>query len=128
MRTPILALFLLCTPAAAQVPFVLPINQATSNFTWSGTTSLGPIVGNPSTNFQMAGQTALALTTTPGTFTITAAEFTGGDAYTVPDLHGKINNPIPFLPPLATIDVLGLHTTVSAPSTAVSLAGAFTAD
>ena len=128
MRTSILALILLSTPAAAQVPFVLPISQATSNFNWSGTTSLGPIVGNPSTAFQMAGQAALALTTTPGTFTITAAEFDGGDAYTVPDLHGKINNPLPFLPPLATIDVLGLHMTVSAPATPVSLAGAFTAD
>jgi len=128
MRTQILALILLATPAAAQVPFVLPISQPTSNFTWSGTTSLGPLVGNPSTAFQMAGQAALALTTTPGTFAITAIEFSGGDAYTVPDLHGKILNPFPILPPLATIDVLGLHVTVSAPSTSVSLPGAFTAD
>jgi hypothetical protein len=128
MRTPILALILLATPAAAQVPFVLPINQATSNFNWSGTTSLGPIVGNPSTAFQMAGQAALALTTTPGTFAITGVDFSGGDAYTVPDLHGKIPNPFPILPPLATIDVLGLHISVDAPATTVSGAGAFTAD
>jgi len=76
----------------------------------------------------MAGQAALALTTTPGTFVITAVQFSGGDAYTVPDLHGMIPNPFPFLPPLATIDVLGLHLSVDAPSTPVSLAGAFTAN
>ena len=128
MRPLILGLILLSAPAFAQVPFVLPIDQPSSNFTWSGTTSLGPLVGNPSTAFQMAGQAALSLTTTPGTFVTTAIEFSGGDAYTVPDLHGKIPNPIPFLPPLATIDVLGLHLSVTAPATPVTLAGAFTAD
>ncbi len=131
MRTPILGLIILlplASPAAAQVPFVLPIEQSTSNFIWSGTSSLGPIVGNPSTAFQMAGQAALSLTTTPGTFTITAVLFSGGDAYTVPDLHGKIPTPFPFLPPLATIDVLGLHVAVDAPSTAVDALGNFSAD
>jgi hypothetical protein len=113
--------------ASAQVPFVLPIDQPASNFSWSGTSSLGPIVGNPSTAFQMAGQSALALTTTPGSFTITGVLFSGGDAYTVPDLHGRINNPIPWLPPLATIDVLGLHIAVDAPATPVDALGNFTA-
>jgi len=130
MRSPLHALlFCLATAplAAAQVPFVLPIDQAASNFNWSGTSSLGPIVGNPSTAFQLAGQTSLALSTTPGTWTITGIQFTGGDAYTVPDLHGKINNPFPFLPPLATIDVLGLHLSVSAPVAAVA-GGNFTAN
>ncbi len=131
MRTPSLGwivLLLSAAPAAAQVPFVLPIDQVSSNFTWSGTTSLGPIVGNPSTDFQMAGEAALALTTTPGTFTITAVEFSGGDAYTVPDLHGKIPNPIPIFPPLATIDVLGLHISVDAPVTPVGAPGTFSAN
>jgi hypothetical protein len=131
MRSPLHALlFCLATAplAAAQVPFVLPIDQAASNFNWSGTSSLGPILGNPSTAFQMAGQSALALVTTPGSFAITGLQFTGGDAYTVPDLHGRIPNPFPFLPPLATIDVLGLHLSVDSPSCTVSGLGAFTAD
>jgi len=130
MRTPILALLLVCGSAPlalAQVPFVLPIDQAASNFTWSGTSSLGPIVGNPSTAFQMAGHTALALTTIPGSFTINAVSFSGGDAFTVPDLHGRINNPLPFLPPLATIDVLGMHLSVDAPLATVDALGNFTA-
>ena len=130
MRTPILGLFFAlasAASAAAQSPFVLPIDQPASNFSWSGTTSLGPIVGNPSTAFQMAGQSALAVVTNPGTFTITGVLFNGGDAYTVPDLHGKINNPLPFLPPLATIDVLGMHIAVDAPQTSVDGLGNFTA-
>src|SRR5260221_524415 len=130
MRTPILGLFLAlatASNASAQAPFVLPIDQAASNFNWTGTSSLGPIVGNPSTAFQMAGQSAVELVTTPGSFTITAIAFDGGDAFTVPDLHGRIDNPFPFLPPLATIDLLGMHVTVAAPQTAVDAQGNFTA-
>ncbi len=122
-------LVLLCSAplVQAQVSFTLQTNQSTSNFTWSGTSSLGPIVGNPSTAFQMAGHPAIAVSTAPGTFTLTAGEFTGGDCYTVPDLHGKINNPLPFLPPLATIDVLGLHVRVDSPSFTIDALGNFNA-
>ena len=115
------------TPALAQMPFSMPISQSASNFTWTGTSSLGPIVGNPSNAFQMAGLAAMAVSTTPGSFMLTAGEFTGGDAFTVPDLHGKIPNPLPFLPPLATIDVLGLHLRVDSPSFTIDALGNFNA-
>ena len=111
-----------------QSSFVFGIQQSASNFTWTGTSSLGPIVGNPSNAFQMAGTTALDLTSTPGVQSIDGAAFNGGDALTVPDIHGKIPNILPFLPPLATIDIVGLHIALSSPSAPVAAVGAFTAD
>jgi hypothetical protein len=60
---------------------------------------------------------------------IDSGDFPGaGDAAVVPDLHGKINNPIPFLPPLALIDVLNLHLRFGAPQFAVAGNGSFSAD
>ena len=117
-------LALAALPASAQ-SYVFRINQGASSFTWTGTSTLGPIVGNPSNAFQFAGTTQLDLGTAPSA-TVTTAAFTGGDAFTVPDLHGRIPNPIPILPPIATIDVLGLHVTASSPVVPV-LAGAFNA-
>ena len=55
------ALFVLALPAAAQ-SYVFKVNQAASNFTWTGTSTLGPIQGNPSNAFQFAGTTQLDLT------------------------------------------------------------------
>ncbi|MFO1010075.1 MAG: hypothetical protein U1F29_08440 [Planctomycetota bacterium] len=118
------ALFVLALPAAAQ-SYVFKVNQAASNFTWTGTSTLGPIQGNPSNAFQFAGTTQLDLTSV-ATATFTNGAFTGGDAFTVPDIHGRIPNPIPFLPPLATIDVTGLHVVASSPSFPM-LAGSFNA-
>jgi hypothetical protein len=129
VRTPLVCLFAagLSAAAAAQTtPFTYGIQQAQSNFTWSGTSTLGAIVGNPSNQFQMAGTLAL-LQSAALPLPVGTAAFNGGDAYTVPDLHGKINNPLPFLPPLATIDVLGLHLTSSSPGFGVDAAGNFTA-
>jgi hypothetical protein len=119
------ALAALATAARAQSTYVFQIQQASSNFNWSGTTSLGPIVGNPSTAFQLAGTSGLDLTAQLAAQPIASGLFSGGDAYTVPDLHGKIPNILPFLPPLATIDLIGLHMAQSSPSFSVDGAGAF---
>lgn len=122
-----LAVFAVCAaPALAQAPFTFTIDQGASNFVWTGTSSLGAIVGNPSNTFQFAGTLQTNLTTV-ATTQFTAVEFTGGDAFTVPDIHGKIPNLFPFLPPLATIDVLGLHVTASSPPAVVAPGGSFTA-
>ena len=113
--------------AAAQAEFVFAINQSQSNFTWSGTSTLGAIVGNPSNAFQMSGTTRLALAPL-GADPIESGWFTNaGDAAAVPDLHGKINNPFPFLPPLATIDVTNLHLKVGSSSFGIAANGSFTA-
>jgi hypothetical protein len=110
----LIAAFAVSTPLArAQSTYVFQIQQSASNFNWSGTTSLGPIVGNPSTAFQLAGTSGLDIVAQIGPMPIASASFTGGDAFTVPDIHGKIPNPLPFLPPLATIDLVGLHMSAS---------------
>jgi hypothetical protein len=117
----------LCARAVAQVDFDFTISQSTSNFSWSGTSSLGAIVGNPSNTFQFQGDTHMTLAPS-GATPIASGDFPGlGDAKAVPDLHGKINNPIPFLPPLATIDVTNLHLKVTAPTFAIAPAGTFSA-
>jgi len=104
MRIPTLLLLpVLAAPLAAQNP--LDVDVASSNFTWTGTSSLGNIVGNPSNQFQVDGFLELDLQPPGGPFT--TGQFTGGFVFTVPQvLSGKIPNPLPFLPPLATIDIV----------------------
>jgi hypothetical protein len=116
----------LAAVASAQVDFTFTLAQSSSNFTWSGTTSLGAIVGNPSNAFQTAGTNVLALSPSSAQSVGTLA-FNGGDFAVVPDIHGKIPNPIPFLPPLATVDVTNLHLTPSSLASPVAAGGAFTA-
>jgi hypothetical protein len=126
--TATLASIVFASAAQAQGAFTFQIDQANSNFNWSGTSSLGPIVGNPSTAFQMSGTAGLTLTPS-GADPIASGTLPGtGDAAVVPDLRGKINNPFPFLPPLATIEVNGLHLSFAAPSYAIASNGAFTAN
>lgn len=122
-----LALVTAASAASAQGDFTLSIDQSNSNFNWTGTSTLCAIVGNPSTAFQMNGTTHIVLTPS-GTDPIATGALPGtGDAAVVPDLRGKINNVFPFLPPLALIDVNGLHLAFSAPSFAIASNGAFTA-
>jgi hypothetical protein len=117
----------LATLASAQADFDFVVNQAQSNFTWSGSSTLGPIVGNPSNAFQWAGDTHMTLSPS-GAVSFASGDFPGaGDAHTVPDLHGKVPNPIPIFPPLATIDVTNLHIRLSAPTFAIAANGSFTA-
>ncbi len=111
-------------PAPAQ-SFVFQIAQPSSNFTWSGTTTLGNIVGNPSNMFQFAGTMTLDLGLQSGAQPFATGAFNGGVAAAVPDLHGKINNVFPFLPPLATIDVTGLVLSPSSPVFVVGSGGTF---
>lgn len=116
-----------CSHAAAQADFDFDIAQASSNFTWSGTSTLGNIVGNPSNAFQFQGDTHMTLSPS-GADPIADGEFSGlGDAHAVPDLHGRVNNPVPFLPPLATIDIVNLHLKVTAPTFSIAANGAFNA-
>jgi hypothetical protein len=112
---------------AAQAEVSFAIDQPQSNFNWSGTSTLGNIVGNPSTAFQVAGSTGMRLYPLGGD-PLDQADFAGsGDAAVVPDLHGKINNVLPFLPPLALIDILNLHLSFGAPAFSVATNGTFSA-
>jgi hypothetical protein len=127
MRRPLLlaGLVALTLPASAQ-DLDFAVDQAQSDFTWSGTTSLGPLQGDPSNAFELAGAQSLALGVGSGGAQWSAA-FTSGDLAVVPDLHGKIPNPLPFLPPLATVRVTNLHLSLSSAPFDVAAGGAFTA-
>ncbi len=113
--------------ALAQHDFPFVENQAQSNFVWSGTTSIGAIVGNPSNAFQLSGGFTLSIAPV-GAQSVGSASFVSGDVAVVPDIHGKIPNPISFLPPLATIDVVNLHLSPSSSAFSVAANGAFSAD
>ena len=114
---------LLASPVLAQADHVFQIDGPASNITWSGDTSLGSIIENPN-NFDLDGTVIINLDAT-----VTNGQMVGGMAYTIPDLiQGTIPNPLPFLPPLAEIDVIdAAFTTTTTPFTLDS-AGNFTTD
>lgn len=94
--------------ASAQAPLLFTIDQPASAYTWSGTTTIGPLQGNPSTQFNLSGSQPVLLTGT-GAQAIATGEFqAGGIATVVPDLNARVPNPVPFLPPLATITITNL--------------------
>ena len=116
----------LATPCLAQEPVTFTINQSASQWSWSGNSSLGPINGNPSTSFAVTGDFVLQMTA--GAQPIQTAQFLpGGAAAVVPDLSGVIPNPLPFLPPLATIDVTNLMLEFTSAPFAVDASGNFNA-
>jgi len=101
------ALALLASTASAQSPANYTVDQSASQFTYSGSTSLGPIVGTPS-NFSLVGSTNIV--TTSGGLPIQSIQFVPGASVLVtPDLTAEIPNPVPFLPPLATIVISNLQ-------------------
>ena len=128
LRTAALAagLFVCVTPAArAQTPHTLTINQAASSFTWSAVTSAGTVQGVPNNNFNLSGTVEMDLYATQP---VQAASLEGSDAMVVPDLMGRIPNPLPFLPPLLTLQITNLHLSATSPVFPVSGVGIFTTD
>ena len=118
---------LLAVPALAQTPLDFEIDQGASQWSWSGTTDLGPIIGNPSQDFALNGNFMLALTSGP--MGIDSGEFvTGGAAHVVPDLSGQIPNPIPGFPPLPIVDIPGLSLEFTTAQLAIDLNGDFSGD
>jgi hypothetical protein len=111
--------------AAHAQDFQFVINQSQSNWNWSGTTSLGPLLGNPSTAFQLAGTFGMDLS--GGGSPVGAGQIVGANAAVVPDLHGLVPNPIPGFPPLATVDVTGMTFDYSTNAFTVGGGGGFTA-
>jgi hypothetical protein len=130
-RTTLCALLLAmgASPALAQWTATFDVDATASSFVWTGSSSLGPLQGNPSNTFQMDG--TVDLTTAPGGgLSIGTANFEAtGDAFTIPGtLKGKVPNPIFFLPPLATFEVVDLHLTVGSDPFPVNAAGDWTGD
>ena len=111
------------TSSATAQDFQFQIVQGASNYTWSGTTSLGPLLGNPNNTFQLNGTMLLDLDS--GGNPVGGGEWISSDALVVPDLSGRIPNPLPFLPDLAVIDVVGMRFSMASNPFAVTGTGAF---
>lgn len=96
----------LAAPAAAQGgPCVFQIVPSQSSFSISGTTSVGPLVANPS-SVQVSGNLLVDLATEGSP--ASTGQVASGDA-AVQNINVFIPNVLPFLPPLADIDVTNLH-------------------
>ena len=119
---PLLAAAALTAAASAQSPLDFVIDAPATQFTYSGSTSLGPIVGNPP-SFGLSGNTGIRLTGAAGAVP-TAAELTGtGQALVAPDINASIPNPVAFLPDLATISITNLSFSFASPQASVDAAG-----
>ena len=119
----IVSVLVLSGPAFAQVDFDFAVDQPASDFTWSGDTNYGPVVGNPSNAFEFQGHFSIELSPS-GSNPLASGVFQPvGDLYVVPDLHGRI--PGPFGTTFATIDCVDVHMVMSSPSFAITGNGAF---
>jgi len=122
----LLAATLLAAPLAAQETITFTVDQANSDFHFGGDTNLGPINGVPNGNFEMAGW--MDVDVTAGAIPVEAGSLTGSDLYTVPGtLSAEIPNPIPWLPPLAEMDLIGARLSLTSPNFTVDGSGNFTA-
>jgi hypothetical protein len=117
---------LLAGIAAAQgTTLPLTIDNAASQFTYTGTTSVGPIVGNPNT-FGLVGTVDALLGGSPGSAIASIQFIPTGNALVSPDINAIIPNPLPFLPALAEISITNLRLALSSPALAVDPSGGFT--
>ncbi|MBL8857564.1 MAG: hypothetical protein JNL28_03540 [Planctomycetes bacterium] len=122
----ILASSALAFSAQAQTNFPFVLNQAASNFTFGGTTTLGPLVGNPSNMFQLLGTQNLDLAFQAGAQPFASGAFTnGGVVGTNGALHAKITGAFGIT--LATIDINNMTLSATSPTFTVGAGGAFNA-
>ncbi|MEM9383278.1 MAG: hypothetical protein AAGB93_25265 [Planctomycetota bacterium] len=120
-----LPLALLASPATAQSPVLYTIDANASQFTFGGTTSLGPIVGSPNT-FGLSGDVNVLLTAGTTQPIDTIRLVAGGDALISPDLNATVPNPVPFLPPLASVVISNLRLEFESSEAPVDAMGVFT--
>ena len=99
--------------SASAQSFQFQIDQANSNYNWSGSTSLGPLNGNPGNSFQLQGTADISLDS--GGSPVGGGQWNSTNALVVPDLSGEVPNPIPGFPPLATINVTNMRFSVTTP-------------
>jgi hypothetical protein len=127
LLVPSLALATLASAALAQGgPCTFTIDQSASTFSWTATTSLGPLVGNPGNTFQLAGTADVDLATAGHPFS--TGQFAGGVASLVGGFHGIVPNPVPIFPPLAKVDATNVTATVESTVFQDDGAGNFGAD
>jgi hypothetical protein len=116
-----LSLFLLLAGgAAAQAPITVNLDAASSQWSWSGNSTLGPIVGSPTAQFNLGGTVNLIIDS--GVNPVSIGQFVAGGVATVsPNPTGVILNPMPFMPPIGTFEIQDL--TIEFTSTLFTVAG-----
>ncbi len=125
MRTlPLLAL--LAGSAAAQAPVSIDLDPAANLWNWNGTSSFGPVVGSPTATFNLGGTVNLLVDS--GVTPVSIGQFVPGGVATVsPNPTGVILNPMPFMPPIGTFEVVDLTVEFTSGLFAVAGNGDFTA-
>jgi hypothetical protein len=119
----LLAAALAVSAAPAQSAYTFDVDVATSNFFFSGDSSVGRIVGKPPT-FDMDGTIEMDLSTSGAGFG--TGKLTGGVLYTVPArIKAVIPNIFSFLPPLATIYIDDAEYRSSSPTFSIDAVGDF---
>ena len=113
----------LAAGASAQQAFVFDIDQASSDWVWSGTTSIGSLLGDPGNDFQLSGTCTIDIA--PGAQPMATGQITAGNSPVIPDLRGRVPNPIPGFPDLAKIQIDGLVLSYSSPSFTIDGNGDF---
>lgn len=121
-----LSALLLACAAPQNVQHLFDVNETTSLIDWEINTSAGGVNESPD-KFRMNGTLSLKLDAAQAPFTL--GQMNGALLLTIPTaLYGEIPNPLPFLPPLATFDLVGLQATVTSNAFAINPAtGDFTA-
>ena len=120
-----LAPLLLAGTATAQSTYELDIDSQASSFVWTGNTSIGPINGVPDNNFSLVGDVDAVLGSGAPAQAISTLRLAGGEALVTPDIRGEIPNILPFLPPLAEIEITNLRLTATSQTGSVAANGDF---
>jgi len=120
----IVSFLALAGASSAQGEFRMDIDQGASAWTWSGNTTVGPLVGSPNQNFNLSGTIDLDLE--GGANPISSGQIVESNALVVPDLVAYVPNPIPGFPNLADVNLNGLRFSLSTSSFTVDASGSFT--
>lgn len=122
---PILLATALATPSFAQTQYTLNIDAPASAAQWSGNTSLGVLKGNKNLNITGTVDVKLDSATAP----FGGGEFNGGSIGTDPtEIYAYVENPLPFLPPLAKIWIRDLDLLLFSNHFSISSSGTYITD
>lgn len=108
----------LTSAATAQESITFPIDSNATSFTYTGSSSLGPIVGNPP-NFTLIGDLAAIVESAPGAGPTTIEFVVGGSALVSPDIDAMVAPFLPGLPSPAEVDITNLTLQFTASAVAV---------
>lgn len=101
--------------SVAEGRHVFDLNSGQSSFNFSGTVVAAgltrPIQGNPA-NFNVSGAASADLGVAGSSIVVGSFVAGNGTEITVPTLNARVPNILPFLPPLATIQITGVRMVV----------------